>query len=72
MKTFLINKIYFYSFPRGQLHIEKMSYLPLCVLGGEEEKGALPESYQTFEVCVAQTSGLVNLVFYRPVQASSY
>ena len=39
MKTFLINKIYFYSFPRGQLHIEKMSYLPFCVLGGEEKRG---------------------------------
>lgn len=39
MKTFLINKIYFYSFPRGQLDIEKMSVLPLCVLGGEEKRG---------------------------------
>ena len=36
-----------------------------CLLEGGGEKEVLPESRRAFEVTAVQTSGLVNLVFYR-------
>ena len=41
------------------------SRAPFSLLEWEREKESLPESRLTFEVTVAQTSGLVNLVFSR-------
>lgn len=54
-------------------------YLQMCLFSFKrEEKEALPESCQTFDVAVPQTSGLVTLVlsyeavFFFRVRASVY
>ena len=42
-----------------------MGSFPETLIDSEEEKEALSESRQTFEVAAAQTSGLFNLVLSR-------